>query len=375
MRKQITITDLTRMQGNRVCVAGYDTDGHCVRPVIPFTGIAEPSLSAKGRVIVFPFAVVEYDFLGHKPEPPHTEDWPYAPASVRFVRRADEGQKRAVLTASLFPNVAAIFEQPIQRDIGYYVLNGQGPRSLGTIQPQTIHAVIYQQHDGKWDYRFDFVDGGGAAYRLKITDLAFRYSCDWQRQAGRAPDEISATLAATFQSSTLYLRVGLARGWEKFPERCYLQITGVHTFPDYLEGKTFADFGAAAFVPPTITRFHHAQITIPVGAEEAARQYYCGVLALREIEKPTSLGGRGGFWVQVGEMQLHIGAEEGVDRGATKAHLAYEVNDLAAWRKRLGQYRIKIEESIPIPGYRRFETRDPFGNRIEFIQPIEAGRK
>ena len=34
----------------------------------------------------------------------------------------------------------------------------------------------------------------------------------------------------------------LARGWQKFPERCYLQITGVYTFPDYLEGKIFTDF-------------------------------------------------------------------------------------------------------------------------------------
>ncbi|MCS6910134.1 MAG: hypothetical protein NZM11_06140 [Anaerolineales bacterium] len=28
---------------------------------------------------------------------------------------------------------------------------------------------------------------------------------------------------------------------EKFPGRCFLQITAIHTFPDYLQGKTFAD--------------------------------------------------------------------------------------------------------------------------------------
>jgi len=30
-------------------------------------------------------------------------------------------------------------------------------------------------------------------------------------------------------------------GLERVPDRCYLQITGIYTFPDYLDGKTFLD--------------------------------------------------------------------------------------------------------------------------------------
>ncbi len=266
--------------------------------------------------------------------------------------------------------MAAIFEQPIQRDVGCYVIDGQGPRSLGTIQPRSLGKASYEQREGKWDYRLEFTDGSGATYRLKITDLAFRYYCDSQRKGGRAPDGISAQLTATFNASTVYLRIGLARGWEKYPERCYLQITGIHTFPDYLDGKTFADFAPAPLTLPAILRLHHAQITIPTGEEEAGRQFYCGVLGLREIEKPASLQGRGGFWLQVGEQQLHLGTENGVDRAATKAHLAYEVADLEAWRTRLKRFGVAVQESVPIPGCRRFEIRDPFGNRIEFIQPL-----
>jgi hypothetical protein len=44
------------------------------------------------------------------------------------------------------------------------------------------------------------------------------------------------------------------------------------------------------------------------------------------------------------------------------------VEDLAGWRERLGRAAVAIEESIPIPGYNRFEFRDPFGNRVEFIE-------
>jgi catechol 2,3-dioxygenase-like lactoylglutathione lyase family enzyme len=63
-----------------------------------------------------------------------------------------------------------------------------------------------------------------------------------------------------------------------------------------------------------------------------------------------------------------VGVEDGVDRAATKAHIAYQVSDLAAWRARLEEAGIAILDGIPIPGYDRFEFRDPFGNRVEMIQ-------
>lgn len=117
-----------------------------------------------------------------------------------------------------------------------------------------------------------------------------------------------------------------------------------------------------------ITDLHHAQITIPPGAEAEARAFYCGLLGLTEIAKPISLAGRGGLWLQVGERQVHIGVEEDVERRATKAHLAYAVEDLPAWRARLTSAGVTLSDPPPIPGYRRFEFRDPFGNRVEFIE-------
>jgi catechol 2,3-dioxygenase-like lactoylglutathione lyase family enzyme len=74
-----------------------------------------------------------------------------------------------------------------------------------------------------------------------------------------------------------------------------------------------------------ILRLNHAQVSIPVGAEDQARAFYCHLLGLREIPKPDSLAGRGGLWLQVGDMQIHLGVEDGVDHAATLAHLAYEV--------------------------------------------------
>ncbi len=118
-----------------------------------------------------------------------------------------------------------------------------------------------------------------------------------------------------------------------------------------------------------IRRLNHVQITIPQGAEQQGRQFYCDVLGLPEIDKPASLQGRGGFWLQLYDLQIHVGTEDGVERLATKAHLAYEVDDVESWRVMLERQGCAVLDSIPMPGYLRFETRDPFGNRLEFIQP------
>ncbi len=244
MKTLLAITDLTRMQSGRVCIAGHDGEGNCIRPVLPPPGIPEHALKADGKAIIFPFAAVEFDLVRHTPKPPHTEDHVYDPASVRFVRSLNDEQKRRVLTKSLFESVAEVFEQPIQHSPGFYVDDGEGPRSIGTIRPKAIHQVIYEQgEDNAWNYRLGFYDGEDKYYRLKITDLTWNYFCSAQRAEDRDPLQIAADLTRLLKRKDTYLRIGLSRGWTKFPGRCFLQINGVYTFPDYLEGKTFADFG------------------------------------------------------------------------------------------------------------------------------------
>lgn len=120
-----------------------------------------------------------------------------------------------------------------------------------------------------------------------------------------------------------------------------------------------------------ILRVQHAQITIPTDAEMKARRFYCAFLGLREIPKPESLQARGGFWLEVAGFQIHVGTEDEFDRTKTKAHIAYEVENLNGWRERLKANGVKIIEGIPIPHYARFEFRDPFGNRVEFLEKTD----
>jgi catechol 2,3-dioxygenase-like lactoylglutathione lyase family enzyme len=60
----------------------------------------------------------------------------------------------------------------------------------------------------------------------------------------------------------------------------------------------------------------HVQVAMPPGEEERARDFYGGVLGLREIAKPPNLAARGGVWFAVGARQLHLGVEPGSGRRA-----------------------------------------------------------
>ncbi len=241
MITRLVITDLTRMYRGRVCIAGYDKNHRCIRPTLQPPGVPESDLAPKGRPVIFPFALVEFFLIKPIPQPPHTEDWYFAPNSPLFIQKIED--RKSVLNWSLFDSVGAIFEQPIHDDFGFYVMDCRGPRSLGTIQPTGISKFIYEQGvEGAWDYRLIFEDGEGKLYRLKITDLTWHYYCDSLRGENRTPTQISEELTDRLTSSEVFLRIGLARGWKKFPDRCYLQVNGIQTFPDYLEGKTFVDF-------------------------------------------------------------------------------------------------------------------------------------
>lgn len=42
------------------------------------------------------------------------------------------------------------------------------------------------------------------------------------------------------------------------------------------------------------------------------------VLGLQEVEKPENRKKNGGFWLQAGDSQVHVGLEDGIERDKTK---------------------------------------------------------
>jgi catechol 2,3-dioxygenase-like lactoylglutathione lyase family enzyme len=113
---------------------------------------------------------------------------------------------------------------------------------------------------------------------------------------------------------------------------------------------------------------HHAQLAMPRGEEEAARAFYAGVLGMTEVGKPPVLAARGGAWFRAGGLELHLGVEE--DFGpARKAHPGILVADLDEVVRRLRGAGQEVTWDADFPGFRRVYVADPFGNRLEFLQP------
>ena len=118
---------------------------------------------------------------------------------------------------------------------------------------------------------------------------------------------------------------------------------------------------------------HHVQLACPTGMEDASRAFYAGVLGLTEISKPPALASRGGCWFRGHGVELHLGVEADF-RPARKAHPALLVTDIDEWAGRLTTAGYPARFDDDFPGKRRFYTADPHGNRLEFLEPLDADR-
>lgn len=107
---------------------------------------------------------------------------------------------------------------------------------------------------------------------------------------------------------------------------------------------------------------------MPAGMEKAARAFYQGLLGIPEIPKPPALAKRGGAWFERGALKIHLGVEADF-QPARKAHPALLVTDLEAMVARLKAHNVEVIEDDPLEGYLRVYIADPFGNRIELMEP------
>lgn len=105
---------------------------------------------------------------------------------------------------------------------------------------------------------------------------------------------------------------------------------------------------------------------MPTGGEDRARAFYRDVLGFREVDKPETLKAKGGVWFETGNLRVHFGVD-GEFTPARKAHVAYLVADLVAVRARVTGAGFPVVEDDDLPGYERFCTSDPFGNRVEIV--------
>jgi catechol 2,3-dioxygenase-like lactoylglutathione lyase family enzyme len=118
-----------------------------------------------------------------------------------------------------------------------------------------------------------------------------------------------------------------------------------------------------------IVRLDHVQLAMPAGGESLARAFYGGALGIPEVPKPPGLAQRGGCWFERGELKVHLGVEREF-RPARKAHPGLQVEDLPLLIEKLRGLGYAVKEDEPLEGFHRIYVDDPFGNRIELLEPL-----
>lgn len=119
-----------------------------------------------------------------------------------------------------------------------------------------------------------------------------------------------------------------------------------------------------------IHRLQHTSITMPPGGNDEARRFYTGILGLKEIPSPSSMGKGRLVWFSISDDgdELHLVVDENFEPSRNRQHLCMVVHDLAAMRKRLEDAGVETGDEPPIPFRPRFTFRDPFGNKIELTE-------
>jgi len=245
LRQTIVLTDLTQMPaGDQVCVVGISEKGECIRPVCE-GGFQKKYFYIGKDVVIRPRARIEFDFTEAKSEPPHIEDRAFNPSFIIDHGLCSDADWENILRNSSYVRVKDIYNGFLQD--GKWVKPGSAIRSIATLSKASISNVHLPEWEGKLRYRLSFRDITGNLFDCPVSDLAFRELIYKEVKRNNRPrSDVSRELTNILKRvERIYLRLGLARPFKKSTAaepRCYLQVTGVHTFPDYLQGKTFADF-------------------------------------------------------------------------------------------------------------------------------------
>ncbi len=210
---EVLITDVTRMSGDRVCVAGLSgkTAVRLDEPAPTTQLLADLGGLAPGDVIQ-----VQWQYAGRR-KPPHREDARWHPETIKRREPLGHAELHERLAALAFRSVTAAFGKP-----KYFMGKGnpafppgKGGRSLASVAATEVH--VYRFEEG---LRCDFTDGNQEWRMLPVESIAIR-------EHFAACADCSRTGEA--RASSALLRVGLGRPFQPDGEErgCFAQVNNV----------------------------------------------------------------------------------------------------------------------------------------------------
>lgn len=221
--RQILVTEVTRMSGGLVCVAGIDLHtGSTVRPLQPAGSNWEEAKWVKtGYMLVGNILSLVPAKAGNSDYPHATEDFRVARVTRLGVSSSADLYSACEETAD--GSIEAIFDDTLIE--GKYIIAGAKCRSLGCIMLPKRALKASEFYD---KVQISYRDGSGLWHNLTVTELATKNAGN--AAAGAAA--LGVRLANANAAKPIALRIGLARAWDGGdqgykPKRCYVQLNGV----------------------------------------------------------------------------------------------------------------------------------------------------
>jgi hypothetical protein len=177
-------------------------------------------------VIIKPLVKVELEFIRPVPKSAyHTEDWEIdGSIPPRLVSLPTDQEKQIILTE--------------HSDTSLNNALADQARSLVIVRPRNIPEIHIRLWEDNLRCHLSFDDLGGDHHdRLAVTDANWLAACKYLWLTDRG--HITQRLANALQDKLIFLRIGITR---EFQGQVWRQVSGVFSIPDWLKGKTFADF-------------------------------------------------------------------------------------------------------------------------------------
>lgn len=216
-----------------VCISGIDLQtGKFVRPIIHYPerpGIKKEFLFDNQQLIIKPLVKIELDFLNAEPKSAfHTEDWEINPyCKPKLVSIPTDIEKKEILDKHLDQSADnALYEQD---------------RSLIVVKPKQVPLIDLSLKEDRLRTHITFRDlSGGLQRHLPVTDANWLAIARWLWMKHRGNKKRTESNLRWFLEKTdIYLRIGMTR---QFQGKKWKQISGIFSFPDWLQGHSFVDY-------------------------------------------------------------------------------------------------------------------------------------
>jgi hypothetical protein len=221
---RIVVTQLTRMEAPRICVAGIDpgTRRHLRPTTGPLRPLTRELLAEKGG----PFALgalVELGDVAPDPNPPETEDHRFWPGRARVLGQVSPARYLELLHQQAQPGLEAIFGEDLVRyEWSYAIDRDRGDASLGVLRVRRKPEIAIDRY-GKLRLRLN--DERPPAF-LPVTDLRF---VEDDHKTIKA-DVLTDVRTRMRRGVDVLLMLGLARAFQREGDdsaRHWLQVNGI----------------------------------------------------------------------------------------------------------------------------------------------------